>query len=271
MRESRALGEVAILQDVPRRSVPRPDARRKARGFNGPRGSRPVATRIMSGLVISRLVVSRLILAALFAAGPVVASKAFAQEAAQPPAASSPAPAEGAQALPRTAEELPALVPSTGNSGDAEDVTLPEKPAAVLKGGESSWDDGFKNLTESFTRIQDALAKAGLKPAGRPIAIFLSADDTHFRFEAMVPLAAPFPGGGEIAPGITAGVTPSGRALRFVHKAPYDEIDTTYEAITAYLDSKNMVAKDTFIEEYPSRTMDPDDPELEINVYVQPK
>ncbi|CAH1679088.1 Effector-binding domain-containing protein [Hyphomicrobiales bacterium] len=258
MMESRALGEVAILQ-----IVPRPGARRKARDHHGPWASRPVAA----------LVVSALVMAALFAAGPVLAPTALAQEAAQPPATSSPAPApaEGVQAPPRVVEELPALVPSTGNSGDAEAVTLPEKPAAVLKGGESSWDDGFKNLTESFTRIQDALAKAGLKPAGRPLAVFLSADDTHFRFEAMVPLAAPFPGGGEIAPGITAGVTPSGRALRFVHKAPYDEIDTTYEAITAYLDSKNMVAKDTFIEEYPSRTMDPDDPELEINVYVQPK
>ncbi|CAH1657430.1 GyrI-like domain-containing protein [Chelatococcus asaccharovorans] len=258
MMGSRALGEVTISQ-----IVPRPGARHKARGLGRSGTSKPVAAWILPGLVM----------AALLVAATALSPGAFAQGGAQPPATSSPAPApaDGSPAASRAAEDLPALVPLTGNSGDAEDVMLPEKPAAVLRGGESTWDDGFKNLTESFARIQDALAKAGLKPAGRPLAVFLSADDTHFRFEAMVPLAAPFPGGGEIAPGITAGVTPSGRALRFVHKAPYDEIDTTYEAITAYLDQKNMVAKDAFIEEYSSRTMDPDDPDLEINVYVQPK
>lgn len=257
MMESRAVEEVASLQAVPELTF---------------RGRGQAMRRPRLAICIGALVV-----VGLFLAGPVVPGPAFAQEAPAP-AGASPAPgpeagssASGSQAAPRIADDLPTLVPSTGDGGDAEDVTLPEKPAAVLRGGESTWDDGFKNLTESFTRIQDALAKAGLKPAGRPLAVFLSADDTHFRFEAMVPLAAPFPGGGEIAPGITAGVTPSGRALRFVHKAPYDEIDTTYEAITAYLDSKNMVAKDAFIEEYPSRTMDPDDPNLEINVYVQPK
>lgn len=197
------------------------------------------------------------------------AQPGWAQDASPPAAApSAPAPGDVPKPAVPVVNDLPALAPPTANAGDVEDVMLPAKPAAVLA-GESTWDDGFNNLSASFARINEALAKAGLSPAGRPIAVFLSADDTSFRYEAMVPLAATPPG--EIAPGITAGLTPAGRALRFVHKAPYDEIDTTYEAITAYLDSKNMTAKDQFIEEYPSTMKDPSDPEFEINVYVQPK
>jgi effector-binding domain-containing protein len=164
---------------------------------------------------------------------------------------------------------LPTLVPPSTNGGDISDVTLPEKPVAIFA-GDSTWDEGFKNLSASFAYIVDAMAKAGLKPAGRPLAVFLSADDTRFHYEAMVPLAAT-PANPDIAPDVKAGVTPSGPAFRFVHKAPYDEIDTTYEAITAYLDSKNIIAKDAFIEEYVSDLKDPSDPNLEINVYVQPK
>ena len=46
--------------------------------------------------------------------------------------------------------------------------------------------------------------------------------------------------------------TPEGKSFRFVHKDAYDEIDGTYETITAYLDIKEIVAKDAFIEEYVS-------------------
>jgi len=228
-----------------------------------------------------------LLAAALAASVFAVAAPALAQAPAesQAPASSpdetpQPAPTPPAEApakpnlqLPdavmSTPPGLPTLVPPSTNAGDVDEVTLPEKPAAIFT-GDSSWDDGFKNLSASFAHILDAIAKAGLKPAGRPLAVFLSADDTNFHFEAMVPLETA-PANPQIAPDVKAGVTPSGSAFRFVHKAPYDEIDTTYEAITAYLDSKNIVAKDAFIEEYVSDLKDPSDPNLEINVYVQPK
>jgi effector-binding domain-containing protein len=40
--------------------------------------------------------------------------------------------------------------------------------------------------------------------------------------------------------------------LRFVHRGPYDDIDSTYETVTAYLDAKNIEVKDFFVEEYVS-------------------
>ncbi len=67
------------------------------------------------------------------------------------------------------------------------------------------------------------------------------------------------------------GVSPSGKAFRFVHKGPYDDIDTTYETITTYLEVKDIVAKDAFIEEYVSDFTDGQDTNFEVNIYVQPK
>ena len=88
----------------------------------------------------------------------------------------------------------------------------------------------------------------------------------------MLPVAAPAGGpppafGG----GVKLSVSPTGKALRFLHVAPYDDIDSTYETITAYLEAKSIAVKDAFLEEYVSDLKDPGDPNLEINVYVQPK
>jgi effector-binding domain-containing protein len=56
-----------------------------------------------------------------------------------------------------------------------------------------------------------------------------------------------------------------------VHKGPYDDIDTTYETVTTYLDAKDILAKDAFIEEYLNDVADPADAALEINIFVQPR
>ena len=89
----------------------------------------------------------------------------------------------------------------------------------------------------------------------------------------MLPVG-PGPGGAmpqSFGNGVRAGMTPAGPSLRFVHIAPYDDIDSTYETITAFLEAKSIVVKDAFLEEYVGDLTDPADPNLEINVYVQPR
>ena len=86
-----------------------------------------------------------------------------------------------------------------------------------------------------------------------------------------MPIAQVPEGKTELAPGIRFGKTPEGKAFRFVHKDAYDEIDGTYETITAYLDAKDIEAQDAFIEEYVTDLTDAQDTNLEVNIYVQPK
>ena len=180
--------------------------------------------------------------------------------AAAPPSATAPRPPASAR---------PTLVPTPGDPMDVREVTLPGKPTAVLP-GQSSWDEGFDNLKNAFAKLEAEIARAGLRPAGRPVSVFLETDDAGFRYEAMVPIEGA-PEGRPLPPEIRLGRTPEGRAYHFVHKGPYEDIDSTYETITAYLDAKGIIARDAFIEEYVSDFTDSTDDSFEINVFVQPR
>ena len=57
-------------------------------------------------------------------------------------------------------------------------------------------------------------------------------------------------------------------ALKFVHRGSYDAMDSTYEAITNYLDDKRLEAKDLFIEEYTTDPVKVDPDKLVVNVFV---
>ena len=110
--------------------------------------------------------------------------------------------------------------------------------------------------------------KANLTPAGRPIAVFVESDDTGFKYHAGYPLTATPEGKSSLSDTVKIGQTPSGKAMRFEHQGAYGDIDATYDAITAYLDDKGIDAQDTFVEEYANDVKDPDDPTLQVNIYV---
>ena len=73
------------------------------------------------------------------------------------------------------------------------------------------------------------------------MTIYTATDDTGFQFEAAVPIAAApaDPPKGDIA----VGEAPSGKALKFVHRGSYDAMDSTYEAITNFLDDKRSTPR----------------------------
>ncbi|SFI33727.1 effector-binding domain-containing protein [Bosea sp. OK403] len=193
-----------------------------------------------------------------------------------PPTLPAPGPALPVPPVPQQQTGLPdpnaTLAGKRGDSSDVDAVLLVSKPVLSLA-GQSSWDQGFQRLSESFKILREEAAKAGLPIAGRPLTLFVETDDNGFRFEAMLPVGQAPEGSrtSEFARGVKVGLSPAGPSLRFVHVAPYDDIDSTYETITAYLEAKSIVVKDAFLEEYVSDLNDPGDPNLEINVYVQPK
>lgn len=208
------------------------------------------------------------VMAALAASGPLGAS-------AQTPPATLTQPAPPAPATPTVPAlaapaALPTLIPSVGDMSDVDEVVLPEKPVLVLS-GTAKWEGALGTLRAAFARITEELAKGGLTPAGRPISVFTQTSDDGFKFDAMVPVAAAPAASTTLPPEMRYATTPSGKAYRFVHKGPYDDIDTTYETVTAYLDAKDIVAKDAFVEEYVDDITDPGDPNLAINIFVQPR
>jgi effector-binding domain-containing protein len=198
-----------------------------------------------------------LALACVLAAGPVAAQ------------AQAPAPAK-----PGANDQMPApnakSSPSPLQPGDAfgEQVTLPERTIVYMK-GHTNWDTAFDTLVDAFKSLQEYLDKQDVKPAGPAITIYTQTDDTGFSYQAALPVAqAPKdPPKGDIS----IGQAPSGKALKFVHRGSYDAMDSTYEAITNYLDDKQLEAKDLFIEEYATDPVKTAPDKLVVNVFVPVK
>ncbi len=185
---------------------------------------------------------------------------------AQPPAA-PPAPAANAPpAAPEAAKPgEPAKPQSEGSTG--ETVDLPARPFAYIE-GKADRDEIYGAILGSLGLVKRDMDKAGVKPAGRPLAVFVESDESGFRYHAGFPLEAAPEGKTSLSDAVKLGQTPSGKAMRFQHIGSYADIDATYDAITAYLDEKGIDAQDSFIEEYVNDVKDADDPTLEVNIYV---
>ncbi|MDB5642080.1 MAG: transcription activator effector binding [Hyphomicrobiales bacterium] len=156
---------------------------------------------------------------------------------------------------------------STGDASTAQAVQLTARPAAVIA-GTAEWEEGFDTITKSFNDLRAAMDKAGLKPGGKPLTVFVETDDQGFKFQAMIPLEAAPPASVTLAAPVKIGETPAGRTMRFEHRSAYDDIDSTYEAITAYLDEKGIEAKPMFVEEYVTEPKAADDTDLKVDIYV---
>lgn len=146
-------------------------------------------------------------------------------------------------------------------------MEIKPRPALVLAGS-SDWENGFKSITEALAKVRAAATKAGLAATGHPVAAFIDTDDNGFKFEAMLPVDKAPEGKTDLGGGVKAGMTPGGKALKFQHRGAYEDIDTTYEAITAYLDEKNLEAQNVFVEEYLNEPKGADDSNAEVDIYV---
>jgi effector-binding domain-containing protein len=166
--------------------------------------------------------------------------------ATTPPAASTPAPAVPADPF-------------------GAEVTLQPKTFIYMK-GTATWEKAFETLVEAFKTINGYLEKQKIAPIDKPLAIYTQTDETGFQYQVGIPIAeAPKnPPKGDLA----VAKTPGGKMLQFVHRGSYDAMDTTYEAITNYLDEKRLESEDMFIEEYVTDPLKTPEGKLVVNVYV---
>lgn len=181
-------------------------------------------------------------------------------------------PLSGGAAFAQAAEPAPPGAPAEPRPepGDAFglEVDVPAKTVIVFK-GKANWDAAYETLLDAFKMVHTFLDKEGIKPAGASMTVYLATDDTGFDFHAAVPIAEPManPPRGDLE----MGQSPSGKMLKFVHRGSYDAMDSTYEAITNFLDAKQLEAQDTFVEEYVTDPLVTPEDELVINVLVPVK
>jgi effector-binding domain-containing protein len=177
-----------------------------------------------------------------------------------PPPAETKSPADS----PAASQTPPPAAPVQTADPFGEPITLEPKKVVMLKGN-ANWDAAFDALIEAFKQLTAQLGKESVKPSGNPMIVYTSTDDTGFTFIAEYPVDQDVKNLGK---GMSMGNSPDGKALKFVHRGSYDNMDNTYEAITNHLDDKKLEAKDTFIEEYITDPLKTAEDKLVINVYV---
>lgn len=192
------------------------------------------------------------------------------------PVPAKPAPATPVSPAPSAAPATPASpnptnsernMPGVPSNAAAQTMNVAARPTAILS-AKTKWDDAFASIKELQAKLEAAVEKAGLKPAGRPLTVFTQTDDNGFSYEAMLPLAEKPPGKTELSDTVTLGSSPSGKAMKFQHHGPYSDIDSTYDLITAYLDEKGLEAQDYFVEDYQTDLKSADDPNLAVDIYI---
>ena len=200
------------------------------------------------------------------AQSPPAAPRGF-RHARRPPRRATPAP--GPAATPAGRSPKPRAAAGRRAGADRRSLRRgnqrwSRKRSSILK-GTANWDSAFDTLIDSFKALSALLDKQGIKPSGNPMIVYTSTDDTGFTYLAEIPVDQEPK---NLAKDMSMGKSPEGKALKFVHRGSYDNMDNTYEAITNHLDDKKLEAKDTFIEEYITDPLKTAEDKLVINVYV---
>jgi effector-binding domain-containing protein len=183
-----------------------------------------------------------------------------------PAPATTPSPAASASPSPAAPPPAAAATPAPVQTADpfGLETTLEAKKVVMVK-GTANWDSAFDTLVDAFKALNTLLDKQGIKHAGNSMIVYTSTDDTGFTFLAEIPVEQDPK---NLSKDMSIGKSPEGKALKFVHRGSYDNMDNTYEAITNHLDDKKLEAKDTFIEEYLTDPLKTAEDKLVINVFV---
>lgn len=147
-----------------------------------------------------------------------------------------------------------------------EEVQLPER-TLLLRTTRTSWEEAWSSIVEAFKTVRADAEKLGVKVTGLPLVMYRSTADDSFEFDAALPIeAAPVKAPTE--EGLRVGPGRSGKALKFVYRGAFDSMDSTYELISNFIDSKKVNAEDLSIEEYVSDPATTKPAEIVINIYM---
>jgi effector-binding domain-containing protein len=100
--------------------------------------------------------------------------------------------------------------------------------------------------------------------AGQPMAITRSWDENGYRFDAALPVSE--------LPGVTtgkvqSGQSPAGRAARYTHTGPYDQMLDAYDQLAAYMAANGLRGGDVSWEHYISDPGETDPGDLVTHIY----
>lgn len=199
-----------------------------------------------------------------------VAPPAAAPKPDAPAATPAPAPAPGpapAQPVVPLAEPpaTPAPAPEATETGPTtEEVEMKPRPVLFVT-GVTTWDQAEEKLGSVFATLAQAAKKLGIAEPGAPLVEYIESDSDDVGFRAMLPVSAPPKG--KLPKGVKAGQSPGGKALRFRHNGPLDDLEEVYGRIDDELAKRGVEAK-TILEQYDGDALASPEDRVVVDVYV---
>jgi effector-binding domain-containing protein len=102
----------------------------------------------------------------------------------------------------------------------------------------STMADMAKTMGGAFGEVGAFLGQHGIVPLGPPVCVYRKWENDSVSYDIGFPVAR-----ADLAKAtgnVKAGETPSARALKGVHKGPYDALRQTYAAMEGYMRDKNI-------------------------------
>ncbi|HVT55632.1 MAG TPA: GyrI-like domain-containing protein [Xanthobacteraceae bacterium] len=158
--------------------------------------------------------------------------------------------------------------PAAANSDEVfgEEVMLPER-TLLLRNTRTSWEEAWVGIVAAFKALRADAQKLGVKVTGNPMVIYRSTADDSFEFDAALPIEAA-PAKAPTEEGVRVAPSRTGKAIKFVYRGAFDAMDSTYELISNYIDTKKLNAEDLSIEEYVTDPATTKPSDIVINIYM---
>lgn len=134
----------------------------------------------------------------------------------------------GLARLKRLAESLP----ETDFAGLEASVVEVEAMDILFIASNASEGEIEQRLANAFQEISAFMNEQGIEMAAQPMAITRGWDGQGFRFEAAIPVER---ADVEVSGRVALGQSPSGRAVRVVHRGPYETMPAVYERLAAFM------------------------------------
>ncbi|MCE1235372.1 MAG: GyrI-like domain-containing protein [Hyphomicrobiales bacterium] len=129
----------------------------------------------------------------------------------------------------------------------------------------TTWEKSEDRMSAVFGDLAKAAKKLGVEGNGGPLVEYIESDSDDVGFRAMLPIAAPPKG--KLPKSVKVGSSPAGRALRFHHDGPIDDLEEVYARIDDELTKRGLDTR-AIVEEYDVDALASPEDRVVIDVWV---
>jgi len=181
-------------------------------------------------------------------------------EPAPPPASTQPVP----PAAPSAEAPVPAPVAPAPDKFLVEEVTVAPRPALFVT-GVTTWEKAEEQLGGVFAKLGEAATKLGIDKHDGPLVEYIESDSDDVGYRVLLPVDT-LPKG-KLPKGVKTGQTPAGKALRFRHDGPIEDLEEVYGRIDDEVTKRGVDVR-AIVEQYDGDALGSPEDRVVVDVWV---